>query len=354
MPLFVNGEWFNPALKKEEQPSAHRKLKEDYDNFIFREAANFKYPVELRVKRTMKRLTDSRGTPVQPPTDNLNYRQSVQSSDGTEAWVYQKKFPQKKDGEYTFIDMGEWIRGSIRIQPSEKDKLYYLFKKSGRVGSTLIHHDPEAIARKRAEDNALKAQLYFQIYNFESPLVKEPRRLKELAQSFGVRKVSSLSIPEVQNALFDIVNAGDDVRTRGPRKFLEAASDYDTASKEAQIQEAIEKEVIVFNSAESEWRFLSRGQETSTIYKVDEGGSKVEALLEYLKRHPMIENRILIAARTGKLTELKPEDIDGLNKAELDRECKIAGVRGYAPGRSKEDVKDDLREWVEFYNNVKA
>ena len=358
MPLFVNGAWFNPALKKEEQPSAHKKLKEEYDRFML-DASNFRYPVELRVARVKKKPTDSVGAPVQPPTDNLNYRQSVLTDDGTEAWVYQKKFPNKKDGEYQFKDMGEWIRGSLRIQANEKEKLFYFFKKSGRVGTpmaTLIHHDPEAIARRRAEEGALKSQLWFHVYNNEAPLVKDRKRMREVALSFGVKGVSKMSDHEVQNALFDAVSAGDDVRTRGVRKFLEAIEDKDTSTKQAKIQEAVDKGIITYNTAENEWRFVSQGKETATICKLyeDHKGSKVDALLEHLAKDPFYENRILIATRTGKLTELKPEDVSTLTKHERDRECRIAGISFVGPGRTKDVIEEELRDWVAHYNWSKA
>ena len=355
MPLFVNGEWFNTALRKEEQPSAHKKLKEEYDRFMA-EAKDFKFPVELRVARIKEKPTDSKGIPVQPPTDNLNYRQSVPTDDGSETWVYQKKFPEKTDTGYRFTDMGEWVRGALRIYNNEKDKLFYFFKKSGRVGGTLIHHDPEAIARKRAAEGALKAQLWFHIYNPESPLVKDRKRMRDVALSFGVRRVTNMSDHEVQNALFDKVNAGDDIRTRGVKKFLEAINDQDSSARQARIQEAIDKEVITYNSAENEWRFLSQGQEISTILKLDEAfkGSKVDALLEHLAKNPLYENRILVATRTGRLTELKPEDVADLNRNERNRECKLAGISIAGPGRTKEAIEEDLRSWAEFNQNVKA
>ena len=353
MPLFVNGEWFNPSLKKEEQPSAHKNYKVEYDQFM-REAQSFKHPVELRVARVQKRNTDSRGTPIEPPTDNLSYKQSIVTSDGVESWVFQKNFPEKTDKGYRFSDLAEWVRGSLRIQKHEKDKLFYFFRKSGYVGKTLIHYDPEAIARKKAEDNALKAQLYFHVYNTEAPLVKDFDRLKEVAQSFGVKKTYSLSRPEIQNSLFEVVSQGDDIRSRGVRAFLDMIGNYDRTKREAEIQQAIEKEIIVFNSADSEWKFVSRGKETATICKIEPGarGSKVDALLDHLKNKPAEENRVLIGARTGSLTNLKPEDIENLTSTELKRECEVAGISRV--GRKKEDYLDELRQWAEFYNTVKA
>ena len=350
MPLFVNGEWFNPTLVKSEQPSGHTYYKDEFDEFI-KKIEHYKNPVVLKVRRVNKALTDSKGVPVPPPSDNFSYKQRILTAQGTETWVYQETFPDKKDGEYKFKNLGVWVRGRMSLQKSEKERLFYLMKKSGYLKDKLIHHDPAAIAKERAQKEEMKAKLYFHIYNQESGLAKSAPRLKELALSFGVRKVKDMGIDELRNALFEKVTAGDDLRTKGIKAFLEALTDKPQTSKEAQVQDAIEREIILYNSQNREWRFISKGEETAVICKVGEGEDSVPSLMKHLSRNPSIENRILYAIETGKLSELKPSEVEDLPWDVFKRECEIAGIK--ATGRKRDASNDDLREWLTLLENAK-
>ena len=196
----------------------------------------------------------------------------------------------------------------------------------------------------------MKAKLYYHIYNQESGLAKSLPRLRELALSFGVRKVKDMEIDEVRNELFERVMAGDDVRTKGIKAFLAALTDKPQTSKEAHIQSAIEKEVIVFNNQEHEWRFISKGEETAVICKVGQGDDPIPSLMKHLSRNPSIENRILYAIDTGKLSELKPSEVEELPWDVFKRECEIAGIKSH--GRKRDALNDDLREWLTLLENA--
>jgi len=350
MSLFVNGEWFNTSLNKEEQPPAHRRFKEEYDQFV-EESKSFKFPVTLRIKRAEKIRTDARGTPLPPPSDNLSWRSTIRREGGSETWVYQKRIPDKVDGEYVFFPISEWIRGSLRLSEKQMDKLFYYMKKSASINNQLIHYDPAARAREKAKEQELKGQLYFLVYNSESPLVQDTNSLKDVARSWGVRKVGDLSIAEIQEELFNKVTG-----TRGGmQKFVGSVQDKRAVGKKSKIREAVEKEIIVFNPSTLEWKFKTRGKETSLICKIDESdrGRAEDTLMTYLERHPMEENRILYAIKTGKLSEFTPEDVENLDWETIKTECEIAGIRTFGAGRKKEVVMDELRDYLRFLQNVK-
>ena len=352
MPLFVNGEWFNPKLDKSDQPSAHKHYKDEWDEF-FRQTENFKFPVKLKARRADKKRTDSKGTPVQVPATNLSYKTTIVTPNGAETWVLQEKFPEKIDDQYRFIDLGVWFRDAILVHRHERDKLFFLMKKTTYLRNILYHFDPAAKALERAQKEALKGQIYFLVYNSQSPIVSDQKKLKDIAKSFGVKKVDSLSLSEIQTQLFDRVMAGDDIRSKGPKAFVSECEDTPVAGKQARIQEAIEKELITFNKHTMEWRFKARDKETAVICKVDSVGGERKALLDYLKDHPEDENRILTALSTGRLSKLTHEDIDALSWEDLLRECDVAGIKRPSKGRDKEAVKDELREWVSFLENVR-
>lgn len=348
MPLFVNNEWFNPRLPLETQPSAHKDYKKTYDRFV-EEVRSFKSPVTLKIRRANKIRTDSKGTPLPPPSDNLSWKSVVNTASGSETWVYQESIPEKKDGEYRFRKMGEWVRGSLVIHPSRQmDKLFYFMRKSPYINRTLIHYDPAAEAQRKVLTKQLEAELYFHIYNRDSDLVKEPNRLRDIAKSWGVKKVSELSIPEIQEELFSKVTSGDDRRTKGIKAFIDSVGDKSKISREARIREAIEKDVISLNDMEMAWKFKSRGKETAEICKVESSdkGKEISVLMDYLSRHPIDENRILHAVKTGKLSKFTSEDVESLEWTELTRECQVAGI-SYA-GKKKEKIYEELREWFRF------
>lgn len=353
MALFVNGEWFNPALEENSQPSQHKRHKQDYDAFV-EETKHFKFPVTLKVKRANKIRTDSKGTPLPPPSDNLSWKSTIQTPYGSETWIYQLAVPEKKDGEYVLNrKLGEWVRGSLIIHKSQMDKLFYFMKKSGALRRILFHYDPAAEAGRKVAQREMEAELYFLIYNKDSELVRDPNRMRDVAKSWGVRNVDSLELSEIKTDLFEKVISGDDRRSRGVKAFMDAVKNKGAVSRQAKIQEAVEKRVIVFNDTDMAWKFVADGNETADICKLDtaDRGREREALIEYLSRNAMEENRILYALRTGRLSEFTAKDVDTMSWSEMIQECKIAGIR--TTGVNKEKVKDDLRDWLRQLKAVK-
>lgn len=353
MPLFVNGEWFNPGLKLDEQPPAHKKFKKQYDAFIH-STQPFRWPVTLKVGRANKIKTDSRGNPIPPPSDNLSWKAVINTPDGADTWVYQPSIPEKRDGEYRFRKLGEWVRGSLIIHKTQMDKLFYFMKKAPYLGGTLVHHDPAADAMKRAAKREVEAKLYYLIYNRESELYQNAPLMRDIAKSWGVKRVGDMTLAEVQEALFEKVTQGDDIRTRGPQAFIDSVADRETVSRQAKAQDAIEKGLVVFNDEEMAWKYKSLGVETANICKLDasDKGKELEALLDYLSRSPEDEARVLHAAKTGRLTEFNERDIDGMDWSEIRSEVRVAGIKSAMSGRTKDDVKDDLREWLRYKKHV--
>lgn len=343
--LFVNNDWLNLSLDVNDSPAQHKQFIREYQEFL-KECEYFKFPVVLKTRRSSPKLNKS-GQAEPTPSDSLSMKSTVQGKNGTETWVFQKTFPTKKtNGEHNFRDTYEWVRGNMLIHENQKDKLFYMLKKSPYVRTgILFHYDPEMIAKKKAEKMKLETDVQSLIYSDKSPLVQDREKMRVVAKSFGVPKVDKMSIAEIQEALLNKVRQGDDINTKGMKTFIEACNLDDEIHDLAMYQDAVDMGVVRYNPRTKQWAFVGKGgKDSSVICQVESKGNELRVLARHLKTDETNYNRILVAMKSGKLINVNPEDVDGLGWEELKKHCQVAGIK--CVGRKKEDAADELREYL--------
>jgi hypothetical protein len=341
--LFVNNEWVNLNLSEQDAPVNHKQYIREYNDFL-KETEDFKFPVVLKLKRAKNDVNKS-GHLEPARATSISFKADAQGKSGGEQWIYHTRFPEKdKNGKNRWRESNEWVRGSMIIHENQKDKLFFLMKKSPYVTrGILFHYDPVMIAKRRAEKREQENEVVTLIYSKTSPLVQNPDLLRIIAKSFGIAKVDKLSIGEIQEKLEARVKSGDDVSSKGMKAFLRACEVDLVIKSRAQIQDAIDKGIVRLSPNTREWGFADGGKITKVICKCSgRHGEELQELYEYLKTDKSSLDKIILVSETGSVIDYTAEDVDNIPWERLRDDALSVGIR--VVGVKKEKVTDDMRE----------
>lgn len=348
--LFVNNEHLNLNLSLDETPPKHKNFIREFETFK-QEIRDFKFPVVFKVKRSDTRKQNSYKGHYEPtPADRISLKATHQSSTGNEEWVYQKTFPRlKPNGQPTWKEPFEWVRGSMLIHENQLDKLFFIMKKSPYLKTKLIyHHDPALIARNKVKAAELKNEVEFLILNPKSEISGNYEFLKTIAKSFGVPKVEGKAIDEVKLSLLTKVLSGDDIKTKGAQAFIKACNMDEGIKNKAKIQDAADKGIIKWTPNRKQVTFLGeKGDPSKVVYTVT-GRAEfwLDEFSNYLKGDTPLLKKILAGVEGGKIHDFSVEDVDEM-MGDWEKVKEICGDIGIkSVGRKKEDIADDLRAYA--------
>jgi len=146
----------------------------------------------------------------------------VNEEHGTEVWKYSRSGALIKDGAVELAETHfQVLRGSLHVNlTQEADFAFFLTKHDAVKSGRLKLHDSQKINDELAEQRIKDAKFHGLLYNPDSPLFSDRKRLRMIAQKWGISDVDALSDNEISSSYnnFDIsnkkeedINAGWDI-----------------------------------------------------------------------------------------------------------------------------------------------
>lgn len=243
-------------------------------------------------------------------------------NNGTEEWIYQET-PVSKDANGVLqLEQRQHVvfNGEETLDLIEKPELaYYILEKQPLFRTSYRIYDTRSIAQKKAEERRLNARLESAIFGETSKLNNDKSVLDTVSRRWGIEKPEGKTREQVQNELYDLVNAEEKKKqnqktpegragVRGITDFLEDAKVKMDTQLGALVNQAIDEGVITYNPLHSMWELTNPdGHVGGMLVKVPqrEVGQKKEVLITAVITDPQV--RVMLENAMGN-EEVKAED----------------------------------------------
>jgi len=182
---------------------------------------------------------------------------SATASDGSqETWMYSPIIPPKKEGIFRLDRKGMLIGYDITFTlDRDIELLYYLTQKNNVFKKHFKLDDPAAEARKRVEEERIKADINQALFATNSPLANDSK-LMEVAAAWGIGELNRKDVSVVRFELRDRLVQLDlqqkkDPLVKGSKEFLASLGDIDDEiRKRSLIRRAIDAGKLKYEKRE--------------------------------------------------------------------------------------------------------
>jgi len=364
--LFVNNE---------EVKQGHPSFKK-YEAWIRGEFfKSLKNPVVLKSKDPVK--FNFTGLVEPPRIKFVPFEAIVYDEDlGSQHWHYCEALPTKRKDTWRYRPLGEEVKRTMKIDKTKSpDKVFFMLTKSSIVKEGyLVLEDKAKEARAAIQKESDRDAVKYIINNQYSPISPETtgdeNDMRMIASAWGVANAfnKDISVDEIRIDLFSKVEYGQkNIQTtaRGFKEFLAEIHEKSKIALRANIQKAIDDEVIEYDKVNFVWKYKKSGVILATM-TANYFHNPELGLFEYFFRHA--DKRKLFFETLPEKYELdeadkEPRSDDGWSPAELIRQKMKSGSGladidwgtfrrgaielGVTVGRrKKEDIQKDVLEKI--------
>ena len=289
--LFVNGEQL-----KLDTPEGRK-----FTNFKDNKLKKMKNPVVFKSGKPIK--INKTGLFEPPRQEWIPFSTTINGENGSETWQYTSVLPIKKDNQWIFSERGRiYSHGRKWKMDKNKDSelIYFMgelspFVKSGKI----ILENKEHEARTLIDKEIGILDVKFFIYSDNSPLSVQAtggeETLRIVASSWGVEDVDGKSLSEIQIALHKAVEKSHPTAGttgRGYTEFLSETRVNELVVLRANVQRAIDKDLIEYAYQDLQWKFTSSGNVLMTISQRDIAIKEI-ALFNHIKVRPELRDMLM-------------------------------------------------------------
>lgn len=265
---------------------------------------------------------------------------------------YSKSYPTKKaSGRMDYVEgRGEVVERYMVIQDTEMDKAYYMLYVCPIVKKGMLkveNKQKEAAAELKALSKM--AAINYMLNDEDSELYHDENRIRTIAAAFGVTKADDkkVSLDEVKLRLIKAITVGESGNDPliNIKAFKEAVKMPKDIKLRARIQQAIDRELLMFDMRKYRWNFI-----IDKMHKpiMDVNVSDFEIKEELLARHLLgnLDDKSLFDRLLGEDSNpsYTVEDIDKLDMGELRSMCQDRGIPIIGAGITKEVLRKNLKE----------
>ena len=212
-----------------------------------------------------------------------------------------------------------------------------------------VLEDNRAAARQSVESKIKEAKIYNAFYGDRSILLKNDKKLREIAMAWNISNVSKMSKEQILTDLESLVREQDRNGVRSIDDFLSSLQEGgDDVKLGAMVQKAEDMKIVKFDDRTSFWFFCdSNGNLKETICEVPK--KEKEHRYEILKDELSItdELKAKIESLIGTYDEGIELDFDNLENEDFNKireYCNLYNITPTTKGRTKAMVFEDIRQ----------
>lgn len=313
------------------------------------------WPIRFKVKPSiLARNEDENGhVYMVMPTYFIHHTALVNTEYGTELWRYTPVPPYEKDGILNWPQEGQNVayrKKSVTFEKNQADLAFFLWFKS-KIFKTIYDIDDaksEATNRVQAEMDAMKLKMLF--YAEDALLRNDEEKLATVARAYNVPRVDTMTNEQRLVALFKVVEGLIIKKSLKLDDFIESLSLDILTELSANIQEAHDKNNILFDEKQHSWFYVNREGNVGDrivqvpISKID---SKYHYLRDYLKGNQKFldEFNAHVKDNTRNIITIDFDNLENLSwMDEVVPYIQSVGIKGTGAGRGKEVVFAEIRE----------
>lgn len=279
-------------------PADHKKIKEKYPKFPIR----LVYPEE-RIKASKLKHNP---LPDKPNSISFPMVATVKTPTGTESWRYAENKIIGTNGNVKWTPNNLVLRGVLVLQATDIELIYWLMfccpylkggaNFNGKVAKCVIEDLVGAAARKakKAEDAAEINSLIF-----SSKLGLGEAKLRLVAKAYFISGVEDLSYPQVQLAVENCIYRD---KREGVQKFLELVDAEQVLTVRANLQNAIDKQLITFMPQKRMWAWVTgTGKKNEPIAEISAAADPNDALYDFYLGNRKFAQAVMSALKGEKV-----------------------------------------------------
>lgn len=263
-----------------------------------------KFPIRLTYPESRVRPSRSKHNrlPDKPNSISFPLHATVKTDTGTQSWRYCENRMIGTDGRIVWSPHNLVLRGTIMLQKEDVELIYWLIKFcpfleggqnfNGKVPKCVIE-DLVGQAERKAQKEALIATMKALIYSDQVGLGE--KKLRVVAKAYFIPEVDDLSYAQVKLAVEAMVNRD---KINGIHKFLDLAEADQTLEIKANLQDAVDRDIITFMAQKRTWAWKTgQGLKNEPICVINPGNDPNEALYDYFIGDRKFAQELLLALK---------------------------------------------------------
>jgi hypothetical protein len=292
-------------------PADHKLLKDKFPKWPIR----LIYP-ESRVRKSKLKHNV---LPDKPNSISFPLFATVKTPLGADTWRFAENKIYGSNNQIIYTPSNLILRGSMVLQEHDKELVYWLVKCcpfleggenfNGKVPKCIIEDlvgNAEKKAMKEEEAATLKALIY------SSKMGLGETRLREVAKAYFIPDVNELTFAQVKLAVENRVLSD---KRAGVEKFLELVEAEQVLDVRANLQNAIDRDIITFMAQKRIWAWVTeQGKKNIPICQTGAGQDPHEALYDYYLGDRSFAKEITSALKGNKVVMSEGADEPDLDK----------------------------------------
>lgn len=242
------------------------------------------------------------GVPDQPASITIPLKEVLRNQDGeTEEWRWCNTIGRDNKGLIRYIPRNIHFNGSLRIEGTDLELLYFLYFKSPHCQNGAVPEnfrkklyfaleDPTKIASDKVVRESDYAKYKYSLYNEEG---LPEHILRAVAKAYFIPDVDKLTFDQVRVAIDFEVNRD---KKEGIKKFAEMSDMGEYSKARALIQGAIDNKLVIFHPSSRSWCWpdpdINSKRKGEEICKVLGKANQNEALVDYYRGNVQFSERL--------------------------------------------------------------
>ena len=280
------------------------------------------------------------GLPEPLPLEMIPFDHNLMGEDGGQHWRYCDRPPRKKaDGNFSYSPRSKVMKNAWRFDKVRDSEQIFFFHQISPFleRGNIVYEDKERDARRTLERETSDLDVRWMITGAKSPISVEQtgseNALRMLAAAWGVEDAHTgkRSISDIKLALLSAVQHSHKnypATQRGYKEFLADVENQELTSSMANVQRAVDENVITYDKTTFSWRFVVSNTPLATIPARDAGNPKA-ALNKFLSLNQNAAKilELALAEPYGDGPEdvedenITAESLDGMSYNELKMLC---------------------------------
>jgi hypothetical protein len=185
------------------------------------------------------------------------------------------------------------FKGEALLDPKRDTELifYLKYRSSKFQKGKIFFHDEEVLEEKKAELNEMEALAKYYIFSADSPIsfqrTGSEQAMKQLASSYDIHNVSGLSYTATKNAIWDLLQRLSGKKKDNPKYYKDFVKQVEMrtdVSKTANVNQAIQLGILIYNPDTREWSFKEKGGSEKKLVTapIDEINNYKDCVVRYL------------------------------------------------------------------------
>jgi len=260
----------------------------------------------------------------------------LKSADGT--WRYTSSLRTDKG----FTEHHKYVKHGDILTEKDIEFIWFLKNRSVLLGKKVFIEDLEGEAAKEVNQMALDADIKFMLMSDRSPISKNEKLIRDIAEIFGIPKVSEKKFNQLKIDIYDAIVEGEEMNDRfvNYNTFDKLASGEEKRKAAFVARRAISDGHVKYRATDRSWWIASGNELIEKLITIDKGdvGDREEKFINAVIDDPNTKSRVFDLM--GEQEVITLENLRELSRNVLQNKYK--DFTGEFINKKKEEIIEEL------------